>query len=390
LGVIRDNWWEFAKGFVIDGAAGGIVAAWDIVRDLPGFFDSLRDTLNMIVYDPGGFFSGVVDQFLASLTDPRALGALTFDAVVAATGVGAAYMGAKNAGKIMKFANEVMKAIPDGLVQKARSAFRKGPGNWCFVAGTTVLTECGHVPIEDVAVGELVYSRDEATGESGYQRVLATFVTPNMPVWDVEFEECNGATEIVSATFGHPFWVEGVGWTSTEDLVVGMVVQTVDGQGATVKDLELAADRQSVYNFEVSNTHTYFVGRSELWVHNPKRCTPEGFQDHHIISDKNPLTKDHELIDLAEFDLQSATNRIFLPTEPGLHPTRSIHSGRHYSEVSRDLARQMDEAVMVGKQHNFSVQQYNKALRELISAERQELRSGRRRLNKNSRNGIDK
>jgi hypothetical protein len=113
----------------------------------------------------------------------------------------------------------------------------------------------------------------------------------------------------------------------------------------------------------------------------------EGFQDHHIVSDKNVLTKNHELLDLAGFDLQSRTNKIFLPTEASLHPTRSIHLGRHRTSVSRNLAEQMDQIVEVGKQNGFTQEQYLKALRSMISEERQLLRSGERALNKNMRPG---
>ena len=113
----------------------------------------------------------------------------------------------------------------------------------------------------------------------------------------------------------------------------------------------------------------------------------EGFQDHHIISDKNALTKNHELVDLAGFDLQSRTNKILLPTDGALHPTRSIHLGRHRVSVSRNLAEQMDQVVRVGGQRGFSQQQYDAALRELLKQERGKLLRGERALNKNARPG---
>lgn len=36
----------------------------------------------------------------------------------------------------------------------------------------------------------------------------------------------------------------------------------------------------------------------------------QGFQDHHILSDKNNLTKNHELLELTGFDLQKRQNKI--------------------------------------------------------------------------------
>src|SRR5690606_8518455 len=92
-----------------------------------------------------------------------------------------------------------------------------------------------------------------------------------------------------------------------------------------------------------------------------RKAITEGFQDHHILSDKNKLTQNHELLDLAGFDLQKRQNKIFLPTDETLHPTRSIHSGRHTTQVSRNLAEQMDAVVEVGKQQGWTQQQYQKA-----------------------------
>lgn len=49
-------------------------------------------------------------------------------------------------------------------------------GTSCFVAGTLVLTEDGQNPIEEIEIGEYVYSTDPVTGESGFKEVLQTFV----------------------------------------------------------------------------------------------------------------------------------------------------------------------------------------------------------------------
>ena len=118
-----------------------------------------------------------------------------------------------------------------------------------------------------------------------------------------------------------------------------------------------------------------------------RKAITEGFQDHHIVSDKNPLTKNHELLDAADFDLQSRANKMFLPEDAAQHLTRSIHSGRHTTAVSRNLAVQMDEVLEIGKQSGWTQVEYNQALRAIIGQERQMLRSGQRALNVNARPG---
>ena len=70
----------------------------------------------------------------------------------------------------------------------------------------------------------------------------------------------------VLATEEHPFWVEGKGWTSVRDLQPGDELLTWGGDQATVTSVRLDVYRESVYNLEVEDFHTYFVAPAGLWV----------------------------------------------------------------------------------------------------------------------------
>jgi hypothetical protein len=111
----------------------------------------------------------------------------------------------------------------------------------------------------------------------------------------------------------------------------------------------------------------------------------QGFQDHHIISDKNALTKNHELLELADFDLQSRANKILLPETEALHPTRSIHNGRHTNAHSESIATDMDAIVKRGKELGFGKNEYRFELNSLLREQRQLLKQGEIPLNKNAR-----
>jgi hypothetical protein len=127
---------------------------------------------------------------------------------------------------------------------------------------------------------------------------------------------------------------------------------------------------------------------SEKPVKPKARIDSELFQDHHIISHTNILTKNHDLIKLAEFNLQSRANRMFLPTKEGVKVSkteRSIHQGRHIDLVNERLAIEMDKAVRLGDILGWSQEQYHTQLIKIISAERKALKSGDRILNKNHR-----
>ncbi len=135
--------------------------------------------------------------------------------------------------------------------------------------------------------------------------------------WDGKDES---SLSYLVATGDHPFWVRNVGWTGVEDLDTNSILELKDGSSAVVlqarrvlrsatsdigwtpdmdedfsrkidlragrvvvgeyvrDNKELEADleiyssddpylRRTVYNFEVEEFHTYYVGEEGVWVH---------------------------------------------------------------------------------------------------------------------------
>ena len=142
----------------------------------------------------------------------------------------------------------------------------------CFGAGTSVETAEGPRPIETVRVGDLVLSRDEATGETGYQPVTEVFITPDKEVLELTVTGDDGDAETLVTTPGHPFWVDGQGWVTAAELRVGEVLMTAEQGLATLSAALSREGRRTVYNLEVEGWHTYFVGEAGAWVHNACRC----------------------------------------------------------------------------------------------------------------------
>ncbi|MBX3193032.1 MAG: Hint domain-containing protein [Labilithrix sp.] len=143
-------------------------------------------------------------------------------------------------------------------------------GGSCFIAGTKVVTPDGPRAIEELSAGDVVVARDPETGETAPRRVARTFVTRDREVVQIDVER-DGARDRLVATPEHPFFVEGRGFRRVGDLAPGDVVRATTGT-ARVVALASLPDRVTVYNFEVESAHTYFVGASEVWVHN--QCTP--------------------------------------------------------------------------------------------------------------------
>ena len=140
--------------------------------------------------------------------------------------------------------------------------------NACFAAGTAVRARGGLVAIDELAVGDEVWSRDDQTGEEGYRPVVRRFVTPGQPLLEVDLEDASGAVETLEVTAPHPFFVTGRGWVAAGELRPGDEVAGADGAALQVAGGRETGATTTVYNLEVDEFHTYFVGESGAWVHN--------------------------------------------------------------------------------------------------------------------------
>ena len=137
--------------------------------------------------------------------------------------------------------------------------------SYCFVAGTLVTTEDGQEPIEEIEVGDKVLSENELTGEVAVKTVTETYVNETDELIHIGV---NGET--ISATPTHPFYVDKLGWTLARSLRAGDVLVLSNGELVTVEWVqhEILESPIKVYNFEVEDFHTYFVGECGVLVHN--------------------------------------------------------------------------------------------------------------------------
>ena len=79
--------------------------------------------------------------------------------------------------------------------------------------------------------------------------------------------------EEIVTTVDHPFYVKNQGFIKAGELIVGDELLDVNGNVLLVEnfDVELTEKPVRVYNFQVEDFHTYFVGECVVWVHN-KNC----------------------------------------------------------------------------------------------------------------------
>ncbi len=235
-----------------------------------------------------------VGSTLAGAAKGAAIGAVVGAATGAATGaavggVQGAVEGYKETGTLegtlqgmgrgaLKGAVEGAK---DGLISGMVSGAFAGAMNpsFCFVAGTTVLTTLGKKAIETIQVGDTIPCVDHITGETAEKRVVSTTVNKVDRLIELDIDG-----EIIQCTETHPFQVKGKGWVDACNLNPGDIVYTKDWNTATVKSINLLEfdEPVKVFNFEVEDCHTYFVGELSILVHNAG-CG----QNHHFLSNKN-------------------------------------------------------------------------------------------------------
>ncbi|WP_244244910.1 polymorphic toxin-type HINT domain-containing protein [Leptospira koniambonensis] len=146
----------------------------------------------------------------------------------------------------------------------------------CFVAGTLVHIANGTRSIETIQVGDIVFTKSDKTGEHGYKRVIQTFIRQADTIYKVVFVDGS----ILETTWNHPFrrlksdskgqnfGIENSEWRQAKDLQSGDITLIASGETLEIESIEIDNRQETVYNFEVEDFHTYFVGEVGIWVHN--------------------------------------------------------------------------------------------------------------------------
>lgn len=150
----------------------------------------------------------------------------------------------------------------------------------CFAPGTLVSTPSGERAIEDLRVGDIVWSRDDK-GHHGTifpARITQTHQRDDQPIYKLVLEQGNQENspqqEILLVTPGHPFYVVGRGFVAASQLKKGDILAgRKDASSSTqVVSFTLHRERGHTHNLTVDLGHTFFVGALGTWVHNTGDC----------------------------------------------------------------------------------------------------------------------
>lgn len=149
-------------------------------------------------------------------------------------------------------------AIPQSSSSSGSNAVGAGSSGHCFVAGTPIATPDGDRPIEELRVGDAVYTWDFERSQAVESKVAATFLHEHIETLVLHVEDFT-----VGTTPEHPFWTGR--WQEAGTLTPGQKIASLHGQQGVIR-LE-TGERADVYNIHVDHPdHNYFA--HSLLVHN--------------------------------------------------------------------------------------------------------------------------
>lgn len=114
-------------------------------------------------------------------------------------------------------------------------------------------------------------SKDVKTGIETYKKVLTVYKKTTNELYVINVDG-----KSVTTTSSHLFMMSTGLWKSAKNIQMGDKIVDADGNLRDVKNVQIdeLKDYTRIYNLEVEDYHTYFVGDDELWVHNNCFKTP--------------------------------------------------------------------------------------------------------------------
>jgi len=175
-------------------------------------------------------------------------------------------------------ANGVTNFVSNGLGYFGRviaAGFGAAVAQNCFEAGTLVaMCDGGQQPIETLREGDQVASMAD-DGSIECRAITKTFERIAEDRATVVVDSDKG-TDALHTTLGHRFWVENRGWVSVHEIAAGDFLRSEAGSASSVRSVDVESGAARVFNLEVAQNHTYFVGASRALAHNTCGDAAEG------------------------------------------------------------------------------------------------------------------
>jgi len=232
---------------------------------LTSIFDDIEDVLEGVINGPpmatagAGAGAGMAANYKWRL----GIGRLLNRSAVVCTGIWIGW----NTGNVITDNTPVDEGLGWLIWKLFRPDRSRGERFICFVAGTTVMTPQGAVPIECVKPGDRILSKSFDSGEVVSRRVLAAGITG----YARELIDVEVSGTVLRSTPSHPYWTRDRGWVRACDLNAGDMVEGIGGRPLRIIRVErvFLKEPTPVYDIRVSDDCQWFyVGPPGVLVHN--------------------------------------------------------------------------------------------------------------------------
>ena len=132
----------------------------------------------------------------------------------------------------------------------------------CFVSGTVVFTKSGMTPIEELAVGDSIWTSNSDTKKSE----LAAITVVSTQVSSRQLVIGSNCSE-VHTTLNHPFLVNEE-WLPASSIQIGDSLTSIDDKKIYINKISRVSEDRLVYNLTLSENHNFWVGSEKFLVHN--------------------------------------------------------------------------------------------------------------------------
>ncbi len=135
----------------------------------------------------------------------------------------------------------------------------------CFLPGTLIYTPNGYKKIEDIEIGDKVYSYNEDTQKVEIDTVGEAFAHPFEEIYDVTIND----STVMHITWNHKVYDPiSKKWKIFAEFKVGDYLLDDKGKLLKISDIQKRMDSFIVYNFRVRKNHNYYVTNDNVLVHN--------------------------------------------------------------------------------------------------------------------------
>ena len=160
---------------------------------------------------------------------------------------------------------EAFSGFEVSVIINGKEFDKKTIGPACFVAGTKVKTEDGFKNIEDIKIGDMVYSYNLNTNQLELNEVTDAIISQTIETYLVTIDK-----KTFEVTPRHELYIIDKGWVRAYNLKVNDRMLDSNGKEIIVSKIEYKKYDKPIktYNLTIEGNHNYFVTDIQVLVHN--------------------------------------------------------------------------------------------------------------------------